>query len=125
MLQVSTELRLEGLTERALTLAADYALDSATNSVEARISLESPWITCDLKGGAKVTSSSLGLRVGGVYNLTTDNQYSVDLTAKYNWNTQGALSRFYLNVRAQVRICNHILALRSLCWAFSYLSGHI
>ncbi|KAF4523962.1 hypothetical protein B566_EDAN012435 [Ephemera danica] len=100
--KVSTELRLVGLTERTLTLAADYARDAPSGAVDARISVDTPWIAWDVKGSAKLTSNSLGLRVGGVYNVSVDEQHNIDLLAKYNWNVQGALRRDYLNLRAQM-----------------------
>jgi hypothetical protein len=100
--QVSTELRLEGITERALTLAADYVRDASTGGIDASVSVETPWIAWDVRSSAKLTSNSLGLRVNGAYNLSDGEQYNLDLLAKYNWNIQGALRRDYVNLRTQV-----------------------
>jgi hypothetical protein len=89
--------------EQPIMLAADYYADINSGAMNARVSVDSQIITWDVKANAKITPSSLGLRVNGVYNLTGDQQHTLEIMTKYNWNQQGALRRLFLNLKSQVQ----------------------
>jgi len=96
------QLNLSGLTKLPILLAADYYTDMSSGAINARVSVDSQFITWDVKANAKITPSSLGLRINGVYNVTAELQHSLEIMTKYNWNQQGALRRMFLNLKTQV-----------------------
>lgn len=95
-------MNLSGLTKQPILVAADYYADLHSGSMNARVSVDSQFITWDVKANAKITPSSLGLRINGVYNLTDEKQHTLEIMTKYNWNQQGALKRLFLNLKSQV-----------------------
>ncbi|XP_059475587.1 uncharacterized protein LOC132196753 [Neocloeon triangulifer] len=98
----TADLNVAGLTQKPLAFAIDYNADASSGAVNARVSVDSQYITWDVKANAKITPSTLGLRVNGVYNLTSEEHHSLEIMAKYNWNQQGALKRGFLNLKSQL-----------------------
>lgn len=115
---------MTGLTKQQILLFADYYADMHSGAMNARVSVDSQFITWDVKANAKITPSSLGLRINGVYNLTEEKQHTLEIMTKYNWNQQGALRRLFLNLKSQVKYFLGKKGLfNNLSLIFSFLNG--
>ncbi|XP_065341223.1 uncharacterized protein LOC135940312 [Cloeon dipterum] len=100
--KLTADLNVSGLTEKPIILAIDYNTEANFGGINARINVDSQYITWDVKANAKVSPSSLGLRLNGVYNATAEKQHTFEIITKCNWNQQGALKRGFLNLKSNL-----------------------